>query len=154
VLNVSKKGASYLVGHVTYEVYRPAVNLPLNLNTQSKKFATNAGIAQSEITLDELVFRYNANAIGGNLEVKNSGATSSIIIWTGTKKQGAIVGATAGTPVLNGVTGAFTPLLNGNLGVNEFQTYEITSASANQYLVKLANFGTTMSSIYVQKLTA
>jgi hypothetical protein len=154
VLNVTKKGASYLVGHVTYEVFRPAVNLPLNLNVQSKKFATNAGIAQSEITLDELVVRYNSNAIGGNLEVKNSGATSSVIIWTGTKKQGAIVGATAGTPILNGVAGAFTPLLNGNLGVNEFQTYEITSASANQYIVKLANYGTSMSSIYVEKLTA
>jgi hypothetical protein len=153
VVNVTKKGATYLLGHVTYEVFRPAVNIPLNLNVVSKKFATASGIAQSEITIDELVVRYNSNVIGGNLEVKNSGATGSTIIWTGIKKQGAIVSNFASTPAINGVAGAFTPLLNGNLGVNEFQTYEITSASANQYLVKLANYGTTTSSIYVEKLT-
>jgi hypothetical protein len=155
VVNITKKGADYLKGHVTYEVFRPGVNIPLNLNVVSKKFATASGIAQSEITIDELVVRYNSNAIGGNLDIKSSNSTTPTIIVHSSERYPTtpFAGYAYNVATLNAISGAFQTIGTLGVGVNEIVTYDITTPTANVYKITFANYGTTNMSITAEKLT-
>jgi hypothetical protein len=118
-----------------------------------------SAVAGSEITLGELSFRYNANAVTGNLEIRSSTASTVSVQWQGLEQypqtptaaiSAPIGGSATGILTANANTGVYTALGAMGLGYNERLEYYITTQN-NCYTVELRCFNNGQLFIKVEK---